>query len=355
MIDNFHSKFIVFFILILGSLNSTHAQEPTFGRYGLIDRQVKRMPDSLSENIIHLHHYLDSIGVDDEERIRAFYMWIITNIKYEDQLELMFNEKLLFYMGSNNSVSPVSVLKKSKAVCEGFSNLFQFFCQQSGIEAYAIGGYISKKGAFQDRATHSWNVVKVNDEWRFFDLTWAYASFEHTGIKSSTNEFYMVKPQAFVLSHLPLVPMWQFLETPIPIYVFNMGDDVINDYLIKKKPHYNYEDSLKTYRKLSVKERSLKLANDIYKTNSSNKFNRAIEYYRYARVILSSQEFLDNKDLKELLEAKDKIRIAMLLFRETQDVAAQLMFLHAFDSLALLENWIRITNRQNTKSSETKL
>ncbi|MGZ2370197.1 transglutaminase domain-containing protein [Ancylomarina sp. YFZ004] len=348
-------KFIVFIIFLLGTLIPTKAQKPTFGRYGVVDRQVKRMPDSLSNNIIHLHHYLDSIGVDDEERIRAFYMWIITNIKYENQVELLFDKNLLFYMGSNNSVSPVSVLKKSKAVCEGFSKLFQFFCQQSGIEAYTIGGYISKKGAFQDRATHSWNAVKVNNEWRFFDLTWAYASFEHTGIKSSTNEFYMVKPQEFILSHLPLVPMWQFLETPVPIYVFNMGDDMINDYLIKQKTYYSYEDSLKTYSKLSVKERNLKRADEIYKTNSSNKFNRAIEYYRYARVILKSQEFSSKKDLKELLEAREKIRMAMLLFRGTQDIAAQLMYLRAFDSLTVIENWIQTTQRQNEKSSGTKL
>ncbi|MCZ4693076.1 hypothetical protein DWB61_07530 [Ancylomarina euxinus] len=351
---NFYMKYILFIIFLIGALNSTKSQEPTYGRYGVIDRQVKRVPDSLANNIVHLHHYLDSIGVDDEERIRIFYMWIITNIKYENQVELLFDKNLLFYMGSNNSVSPVSVLKKRKAVCEGFSRLFQFFCQQSGIEAYTIGGYISKKGAFQDRATHSWNIVKLNDEWRFFDLTWAYASFEHTGIKSSTNEFYMVKPQEFVLSHLPLVPMWQFLETPVPISIFNMGNDMINIYLIKQKPHYNYEDSLKTYKKLGARERCLKMADEIYKTNSSNKFNRAIEYLRYARVILSFQNASEKKELKELLEAKDKIKKAMLFFRETQDVSAQLMFLQALDHLLILEKWIQITQSQNKKASESK-
>jgi hypothetical protein len=355
MATNFYIKYIVFIIFIIGALNLTKAQEPTYGRYGVIDRQVKRVPDSLSSNISHLHHYLDYIGVDDEGRIRAFYMWIITNIRYENQVELLFDKNLLFYIGSNNSVSPVSVLKKRKAVCEGFSKLFQFFCQQSGIEAYTIGGYISKKGALQNRATHSWNVVKINDEWRFFDLTWAYASLEYTGIKRSTNEFYMISPHQFVLSHLSLVPMWQFLETPVPISIFNMGDDIINSYLIKKKPYYNYEDSLKNYKQLGVRERCLKTADEIYKTNSSNKFNRAIEYYRYARVILSFQNSSEKKELKELLKAKDKIKIAMLLFRETQDVAAQLMFLQALDSLTILENWIQITQRQDKKSSETKL
>lgn len=347
MTANTYKKFIVFIIFLLGSLNSVHAQEPAFSKYGTIDRQVKRAPDSLSNNIIHLHRYLDSLGVDDQERIRAFYIWIITNIKYEDQVELLFDKNLLFYMGSNNCSSPVCVLKKKKAVCEGFSKLFQFFCQQSGIEAYSIGGYISKKGAFQDRATHSWNVAKVNGSWRFFDLTWAYASLEHTGIKRSTNEFYMVSPHEFVLSHLPLVPMWQFLETPVPISVFNMGDEPVSRYLSVKKPNYNYKDSLRSFKQLYAAERSLKTAHDIYVVNPSNKFNRAIEYYRYARIVLNYQSSLETKDLKELIKARNRIKIAMVLFRETQDVSSQLLFLKAQDAMFILTNWIQIIRREN--------
>ena len=340
-------KFSLFFIFILASFNTVNAQEPNFSKYGAIDRQVKQTPDSLSNNIMHLHHYLDAIGSNDQERIRAFYMWIITNIEYEDQVELMFDENILFYMGSNNCSSPVCVLKKKKAVCEGFSKLFQFFCQQSGIEAYSIGGYIAKKGAFQDRATHSWNVVKINDEWRFFDLTWAYAILEHTGIKRTTNEFYMVSPDEFILSHLPLMPMWQFLESPVPMSVFNMGDERIKEYLIQKEPYYNYQDSLKNYNQLYPAERSLKNAHEIYLTNPSNKFNRALEYFRYARIVLNSQSSLEMKDIKELIKARYRIKIAMILFRETQDVSSQLMFLQAQDVLLLLENWIQVTRSKN--------
>jgi len=348
---NMYIKFSIVIFFILAFLNTINAQEPNFSQYGEIDRQVKKTPDSLSNNIMRLHHYLDSIGNDDQEKIRAFYMWIITNIKYKDQVELMFDKNMLFYMGSNNCSSPVCVLKKKKAVCEGFSKLFQFFCQQSGIEAYSIGGYISKKGILQDRATHSWNVVKINNEWRFFDLTWAYAILEYTGIKRTTNEFYMVSPYEFILSHLPLVPMWQFLDTPVPIGVFNRGDEQINKYLTETQPYYNYQDSLKNYNQLYPVERSIKTAHDIYLTNPSNKFNRAIEYFRYARIVLNSQSSLEIKDLEELIKARYRIKIAMVLFRETQDVSSQLMFLQAQDVLLLLENWIQVTRSKDKMKS----
>jgi hypothetical protein len=276
-------------------------------------------------------------------------MWIITNIKYQDQVELLYDKNIHFYMGSNNCVSPVCVFKKKKAVCEGFSKLFQFFCQQSGIEAYTIGGYISKNGTLQDRATHSWNVVKINDEWRFFDLTWAYANLEHSGIKRSTNEFYMVDPHEFVLSHVPLVPMWQFIETPVPIFVFNMGDEIINSYLEKKKPHFNYADSLKQYKSLNSREKCLKTADAIYKTNASNKHNRALEYYRYALLVLHYQSSLENKSLKELDLARENITKAMNLFKATDGISSQLMYLQSRDNLFEIQYRMQIMHKEKVR------
>ncbi|MFT5749125.1 MAG: hypothetical protein ACI93S_000378 [Ancylomarina sp.] len=342
-------KSFILIVLLLGTLSFSQAQEPTFGKYGSIDRQVKNVPDSLSTHIIHIHRYLDSIGIDDEEKVRAFYMWIITNIKYEDQLELLYDKNLHFYMGSNNCVSPVCVFKKKKAVCEGFSKLFQFFCLQSGIEAYSISGYISKNGALQDRATHSWNVVKINEEWRFFDLTWAYAHLEHSGIKRSTNEFFMVNPHEFVLSHIPLVPMWQFLEMPIPLFIFNKGDEIINSYLEKKKPYFNYVDSLGKYKSLDSREKCLKTADAIYKANASNKFNRAIEFYKYALLILNYQGSLEDKNLEELDMARERISEAMKLFKTSTDVSSQLMFLRARDNFFVIQNWIQVLHNEKMK------
>ena len=349
MVYNLNIKSIILLVFLLGIVRLSQAQEPTFEKYGAIDRQVKMVPDSLSNHIIHVHRYLDSIGIDDEERIRAFYMWIITNIKYEDQVELLYDKHILFYMGSNNCVSPVCVFKKKKAVCEGFSKLFQFFCQQSGIEAYTIGGYISKNGTLQDRATHSWNVVKINEAWRFFDLTWAYANLEHSGIKRSTNEFFMLDPHEFVLSHLPLVPMWQFIKTPVPIFVFNMGDKIINSYLVNKKPHYNYVDTLRQYKNLSVREKCLKTAAEIYKANASNKHNRAIEYYRYALLVLHYQSSLEEKSLEELNMAREMVTKAMDLFEVSSDVSSQLMFLRARDNLLVIQHWIQLVHNEKMK------
>ncbi|WP_180335589.1 transglutaminase domain-containing protein [Labilibaculum filiforme] len=337
---------IILILLTMVFSELSLAQEPSFAKYGAIDRHVKRTPDSISQNIVFLHDYLVSIAKTDEDKIRAFYMWIIGNIKYEDQVELLFDPNLLFYLGSNNCSSPVCVLQKRKAVCEGFSKIFEFFCTYSGLETYSIGGYITKNGALQDRATHSWNVVKINNEWRFFDLSWAHAILYHSGIKSKTNEFFMVAPEIFILSHLPIIRMWQFLETPVPLPIFNTGETQIKTYLKNStfKTIYNYTDSLVQFNQMSVAEQRLKTAQEIYKTNPGNKFNLAIEYYRYARNMQNFNGEIDPINYYRLIKARDKMKLAFNLLRSSSEISSQIMCLQIEAELTKIDKLISNAN-----------
>jgi hypothetical protein len=334
---------LLFFSLVFFSVSQ--AQDPTFGKYGAIDRYVKRTPDSLANNIMELHQYLEAGAKNEQEKIRAFYFWIVRNITYKDKRELLFDEDLLFYMGSNNCSSPVCVLARKQAVCEGFSNLFQYFCSQSGFEAYSVGGYISKNGAFQDRATHSWNAVRVEGEWRFFDLSWANAYYAHTGMKSSTNEFFMVNPEEFIFTHLPMIPLWQFLHTPVPLSVFNTGDENISNHLEAAPIDYHYEDSLSVYMNLSPREKRLKTAEEIFKTNPANKFNLAMEYYRYARFALNYEGEITPLSYYRLIKAKEKIAITIDLLKSISDIGAQIMLLQAEEDLFRIEQRIEIGSK----------
>ncbi|MPQ45816.1 hypothetical protein GCQ56_02240 [Marinifilum sp. N1E240] len=333
-------RFILISILYLVAITFIQAQDPDFGKYRLIDRHVRKTPDKVSDNLIDLHQYLISGANSKEEQLRAFYMWIITNVHYKDEVELLYDPNVLFYIGSNNCVSPVCVLKKRKAVCEGFSKLFQFFCIQSGFECYSIGGYISKTGNFQDRATHSWNVVKINNEWRFFDLSWSNAVLHHSGIKSRTNKFYMVHPEKFILTHLPLTQMWQFLKTPITINHFNRGEETIQKYINESSINYNYSDTLSFFNSLPYKKRRLKTAKDIVITNPGNTFNQAIEYYRYSRIAINYDGEITSLHYYDLLEAKEIIKKAINLFKQSTGISSEIMMLNSMDSFDAIQRRI---------------
>lgn len=325
--------FYLILILFFASFSQLKAQNPDFSEYREIDRHANKAPDSIANNILDLHTYLSSGAISKEEEIRAFYMWVIKNIKYQNQVELMYDPNFHFYMGTNNCSAPVCVLRDRKAVCEGFSKLFQALCQYSGIEAYSITGYISKNGTLQDRATHSWNVVNINNEWRFFDLSWASAVLFHSGIKRKTNEFFMVAPDEFIITHLPLIPMWQFIATPISIKEFNAGDDEIQKFLSENSESYNYMDSLNAFNKLSYKNKRLKTAADICIINPGNKFNLAIEYFAYSRLILNYEGDIGPYEYYELIKARKKINLAIDLFKNSKDISSKIMVMNCTDHL----------------------
>ncbi|WP_321299721.1 transglutaminase domain-containing protein [Marinifilum fragile] len=333
-------KLIVILLLSFIPIALINAQESRNIKFSHIDRHVRKTPDSVANNIINLHNYLIEPTTNQTEAVRAFYFWIIKNIKYKNQIELLYDPKVLFYIGSNNCSSPVCVLKRRKAVCEGFSRLFQYFCDQSGIECYSISGYITKNGALQDRATHAWNVAKVDGVWFCFDLSWANAILEYTGIKSQANEFFMAMPEEFINTHLPLIPMWQFLKNPVPLEVFNAGEVAIIKHLNEAPENYNFIDSILEYNKLTNAKRRLKTADEIYRVNPANKFNLAMEYYRFARIILNYEGDIDALQYYYFIKARKKLTKAIELFSASTDISSKIMRLQSMDNLRIVERII---------------
>ncbi|MDY3869088.1 MAG: transglutaminase domain-containing protein, partial [Pyramidobacter sp.] len=57
-----------------------------------------------------------------------------------------------------------SVLVKREGTCDGYSAAFQLLCRLAGVESLIIRG---KTGG-----RHSWNMVRVDGQWRHIDVTW---------------------------------------------------------------------------------------------------------------------------------------------------------------------------------------
>jgi len=320
------------------------AQYQYNGNFHKIDKYAKNAPDSVSNNLLSLHNYLSNSAKNNTEKLRAFYIWIINHIRYEDQAELIYNPDILFYMGTKNCSSPVCVLTVKKAVCEGYSNLFQSLCQLSGFESYTIAGYVKQNSILYDRASHAWNVVKVDDQWFFFDPTWASATLQHSPKnKAATNALFMVSPQKFIEDHLPLIPLWQFIDKPVPFTIFNAGKERIIEFIQQKQttPNYHFTDSLQAFNQLPVAQQRLKTGIEISRTNPSNKFDQAIEYYRFAHIVFNYQKTRVNKSADSLLEAKTYLQKSIFLLQHQTDVASKLMKIRASQDLQKIQDFIK--------------
>lgn len=172
---------------------------------------------------------------NESEKVRAIFVWITYNIKYDyrkfknnqsnrnrfrikgrSKKEIELKRKKL------REKKTKSAYRKGKGVCEDYSYLFLFMCQSVGIEAKYITG-VSKQnarqiGTFPKRSSHAWNAVKIDGKWHLLDATWAAGIVnQKTGrfTRVFYEGFYLIEPKFFILSHFPDDEKWQLLEHPI--------------------------------------------------------------------------------------------------------------------------------------------
>ena len=92
----------------------------------------------------------------DEEKVRAFYNWIISNLEYDHD-----------YYPVIQYFDVRKTLRTKQGLCFDFAHLFTAFCRSQNIPCYAVDGisYIDSS------ARHTWNRVYYNGSWWDMDLT----------------------------------------------------------------------------------------------------------------------------------------------------------------------------------------
>ena len=92
----------------------------------------------------------------DEEKVRAFYDWIVSNLEYDYDCYPLFQ-----YFDVRKT------LQTKQGICFDFSHLFTAFCRSQNIPCYAVDGISRKNNA--DR--HTWNRVYYDGAWWNVDIT----------------------------------------------------------------------------------------------------------------------------------------------------------------------------------------
>ena len=92
----------------------------------------------------------------DEEKVRAFYDWIVSNLEYDYDCYPLFQ-----YFDVRKT------LQTRQGICFDFSHLFAAFCRSQNIPCYAVDGVSYKDSA----ARHTWNRVYYDGTWWNVDIT----------------------------------------------------------------------------------------------------------------------------------------------------------------------------------------
>jgi hypothetical protein len=194
-----------------------------------IDFHVLKCPNSIKKNADQLVEYFNEVTKTDLEKTRAIYSWIANNINYDD------NE---YNSGGFSETTAEAVLNSKKAVCAGYAELFTLFCQKMNLEVKTISGYAKGYGyqegdSFLDKnVDHAWNMVKIDNEWKIFDVTWGEgygitnANGKLVSIKRFNDSWFNISPYEAIFTHYPENQQDLLIEPQISLKQFEALPEV---------------------------------------------------------------------------------------------------------------------------------
>ena len=75
------------------------------------------------------------------------------------------------YASTANDQNAYGALVEGKAVCNGYTRAYQHLLMKAGIPAWYVNG-TSNNPVTNAPEAHSWNLVKIDGQWYYTDITW---------------------------------------------------------------------------------------------------------------------------------------------------------------------------------------
>ncbi len=211
-----------------------------------VDKVVIEYPKHFS-SVDELALRISNDFSSDFAKARAIFSWLAFNIsydvklflhpkppkkiKYKTEVEKEQKEKQL------NGKMISKVLRKRKAICSGYSELFNQIALKVGLESQVNIGDAKTKlydiGRKRVRVNHAWNSVKIDGKWCLIDATWGagYVNLKKEKFYRKFNELYFdAPPKQFFMEHYPKKGVWfdvvvdknDFLKAPL------IDDNILN-------------------------------------------------------------------------------------------------------------------------------
>lgn len=203
--------------------------------YNKVDSRVLAYPQ---------FHSLEQLGIriqndfrEDEERVRAAFIWLTHNLAYGKGKEELFKAyEHITYNSEEGRIAQINALvrqkiarafRQRKGVCIDFSLMLNALCEQFGLTSRVITGVA--KTEITDTAgeayfkNHTWNAVFLKGAWRLMDPTWASGHVDLVSkrfIRRYLDHYFFTPPEEFIRHHLPARSEWQLLEEKVEAKTF---------------------------------------------------------------------------------------------------------------------------------------
>ncbi len=238
---------ILFFFHFLGFTQPSDFANIDFTKADKIARSIKvKKLYNLNKLTYSLTENLDTKA----EKVRAIYTWICTNVANDFRLYSLNERKRRKYLNDSINLDEWNskfkkklfkrLYKRKKTICTGYAYLFKEMCNIIGVSSKMVNGF--GKTATTDFSklpmpNHTWNVVKLNNQWYLCDPTWsAGISFPEDGTFTFNynDGYFLTDPNIFKLNHFPIEKQYALLEKNAPSF------QEFNSYPIIYGEAYNY-------------------------------------------------------------------------------------------------------------------
>ena len=210
--------------LFLFSANQVTSQE-----YQYIDSIVNQYPKKFKS----IENFAYEVSLDFKsniERTRAVYYWISNNITYDyKSLRKKRKKKKIKFKSRSEYEAKVNklnrkiaekTLRNKSAVCEGYSRLLTEVLKDLNVISVVVTGYAKQLpneiGRIRRNSNHAWNAVKIKGDWFLIDATWSTGnSIYNSNFFNFSDTYFLMPPDAMILSHFPDDEQWQLQKKPI--------------------------------------------------------------------------------------------------------------------------------------------
>ncbi|WP_281631980.1 transglutaminase domain-containing protein [Flavobacterium luteolum] len=273
---------LIFFLLNSIFINFGFSQ-----KISEVDKIVAKYPKSFDST----EKLADKIEKDfdsDYDRARAIYSWIAFNIRYDYNAYLNPPRTQGFSYSSEaekqrkikqlNDNLIQKAFKSKKAVCEGFTALYQHLASLMGIKCEIIRGdskiSVRDIGRKNTSSNHAWNIVLIDKKWRLIDVTWGqgyYDSSKGRMVNDFNPAYFDTDPDYFFAKHFP--DSGTFLGNRLSKDDFLNGPLIYNttvekDYKIKSPDSGIIE--ARNGDKITVEIKNLSKSNQVFYLNKRN-------------------------------------------------------------------------------------
>lgn len=219
--------FIIFYLLI--NLPQVPAAQTVYDKWDFTGADSVAATVKYRHNIIKLAEDLGRPFSKDIFKARAIFRWITNNIAYDyrfinkgDDLERpdcgdRFDCPTILYKWENDYLE--RILKKKRAIADGYAKLFKRLCELNYIQSEVIPGYARTRPYQVGNSmgvNHAWNAVLIDTAWYYVDAAWAAGDIvedEETGLlvgfeKNYHNYYWLSSFERFSRNHYPQTNKW---------------------------------------------------------------------------------------------------------------------------------------------------